>query len=114
MKLVAQELIRDSVINKDARREGKKRGLVLVLLNLSFGCTLVLAGPESGAFPFRLSSRVWRQEAGGTGYQFIRFLSYVALFWPLRKRVEGYEGETLFPQYVTQIILIIRNVISFE
>jgi len=61
-------LIRDVVGNTVGRGEGKKGGLVLVLLNLFIGCTLVLAGSEGGVFPHRPSSQVWRQAAGGTGY----------------------------------------------
>lgn len=113
-KLWQQYLIRDVVVNTVGRGEGKKRCLVLILLNLFFRCTLVLAGPGGRAFPLRLSSRVWRQAGGCTGYQFMCFLILRRAFWPPRKWVEGYKGETLLPQYVIQIIMIIRIVISFE
>ena len=105
-----QNLIRD-VVNTVGRGEDKKGGLVLVLLNLFFWLH-----PDSvgGAFPLRLFSQVWRLASGGTGYQFTYFLILRRAFWPPRKRVEGYEAEAQFPQYVIQIILTIRNVISFE
>jgi hypothetical protein len=71
-ELWQQYLITYIVVNTVGRGEGKKGDLVLVLLNLFFGCTLVLACPEGGAFPFRLSSRVWRHAAGGTALLTLR------------------------------------------
>lgn len=57
-ELWQQYLITDVVVNTVGIGEGNKGDLVLVSLNLFFGCTLVLVGPENGAFPLRLSSRV--------------------------------------------------------
>ena len=105
-------LIRNVVVNTGGVGEKERREAYLD--KFVFWVHLVLAGFEGGVFPLRLSSRVWRQAAGGTGYQFMCALILRRAFWPPRKRIEGYEGETLFPQYVIQIILIIRNVISFE
>lgn len=133
-ELWQQCLIRE-VVNTVGREKARKGCLVLVLLNLFFGYTLVVAGLEDGAFPLHPSSRVWRQASGGrrqaagvrrkaaggrwqvavcTGYRFMCFHILRRAFWLPRKRAKGYGGETLFPQYVVQIILIIRNVISFE
>ena len=65
MTEICQHCLIREVVNTGAGEKARKGCLVLVLLNLFFGYTLVLSGLEGGAFPLHLSSRVWRQAAGG-------------------------------------------------
>ena len=105
-----------TIFNKRCRKHGGQRRRQEGRSSSGLAKFVFWLHPDSvgGAFPLRLFSQVWRQASGGTGYQFTYFLILRRAFWPPRKRVEGYEAEAQFPQYVIQIILTIRNVISFE